>query len=107
MHLRGSRSFKQLLNLEFFTHRMEPEKAAGFATKHFELFRTRPKAPEALPERPSDVARCLAAKRRRWRKRSEAHPRTALKGLMPRAFFTHRLDEAEGFLERFSKILTG
>ena len=38
------------MNLEFFTHRMEPEKAVSFVTKHAELFR-RAQMAQPMPEK--------------------------------------------------------
>ncbi|CAK9053328.1 Hypothetical protein (Fragment), partial [Durusdinium trenchii] len=176
------RHFRQALNVEFFTHRMEPEKAASFLTKHVDRFQSSSREVrvlepnKALPpmRRPwptcqrghfldqtqsstkgrlcnvcgkfaggyhcsrcqgykvcrlcyvqmsdrcraaqrinkenhnEDFLRCLAAKRRLWRTRPEEHVRTSLRGPMPTAFFTHRLEDREVaacFLKKFQAIL--
>ena len=101
-------------NIEFFTHRMEPEKAARFATEFVDLFIVT--APEKAKEetnlwrkaRDEAFPRCLVAHLRRCKKRLEAHPRSGLKGVLPSAFFSHRMDEGDtttAFLKKFARIL--
>lgn len=96
-------------NIEFFTHRMEPEKSAKFASDYAERFIVTP--PEELPgvvNKRHDEAfpRCLVAHRRRCKKRLQEHPRSGLKGVIPSTFFTHRLDDATAFLQKFTRILS-
>ena len=53
----GQRKPNVSFNIEFFTHRMEPEKSAKFATDYAERFTTPPM--EARPEAQDCNARCL------------------------------------------------
>jgi len=131
------REGKRQLPMVFFTHRLEPEKAAGFVTKYRDLLKTekemfaeeehmfadkdtksqmvirrniltlRQKQVLLWRESGHRWARRLAAKLQCWRgTESTLHERTSLKGTISPEFFTHRLDNAERFLQKYGHALS-
>jgi hypothetical protein len=54
----GQRKPNVSFNIEFFTHRMEPEKSAKFASDYAERFIVTPPA-EAGPEAPARLRGCI------------------------------------------------
>lgn len=104
---------KVSFNVEFFTHRMESDNSAKFAAEHAERFIATPaEEPSRLVlnvlMRDEDFPRCLVAHRRRCKKRLQENPKSGLQGVMPSAFFTHRLSDARAtfFLQKFACILS-
>eukprot|EP00435_Cladocopium_sp_Y103_P075303 s223_g56.t1 len=99
-------------NVEFFTHRMDSDTWAPFATAHGERFIAKI-SPAEEPSRlvlmrDEAFPRCLVAHRRRCKKRLQENPKSGLTGAMPSAFFTHRLSDgrATTFRQKFARILS-
>lgn len=100
-------------NVEFFTHRMESDNAK-FVSENAERFIATPAEEPShrlnvLMRRDEDFPRCLVAHRRRCQKRLQENPKSGLKGVMPSAFFTHRMSDvirATTFLQKFACILS-